>query len=177
VINNYIIKNRINIKTSEWLNEDNHFENEWFKPQRFAICDENGNTYTRIPRNDDPICIQVEGYIEKMNEHLAIGYYIYDENEVIVYHSASHDAKEQEIPKFQVGYNKIRTFIPKRFLNEATYRIELVVFIHSLRHICERAVNSPSIFLTIEGGLSDSKKWILKRPGIIAPLMRWESIT
>lgn len=176
VIKKYILDNSINLKKNEWINTDNSFQNEWFQPKRFAICDEKGLTYSRVPRNDEYICIEVEGQIENPNENLAIGYFIYDENEVVIYHSATHDMPEQDCPKFQKGYNRIRTHIPIRFLNEDTYRIELVVFLHCIRHICERGVNSPSIYLTIEGGLSDSGKWIFKRPGILAPVMKWESI-
>ena len=176
VIKKYVLSNTNDIKCSEWINTENRYTNDWFKPLRYALVDENGKTLEMPVRNDANIYIQVEGKVESLNENLTIGYYIYNEENVVVYHSATHDVNEQQMVRFSRGHNIIRTLIPKHFLNEDDYRIELVVFIHGEFYICRHMVDSPSIFLKIEGGLSDSKRWLERRAGIIAPVLKWEKV-
>lgn len=64
--------------------------------------------------------------------------------------------------------------MPKRFLNEGSYRIELIGSLHFREWILQPGVSAPSIYLTINGGLSDSPYWTVRRPGMLAPVFEWE---
>lgn len=176
VIKNYVSNTVSNAISAEWINMSGQFKNEWFIPLRFAVCDSSGITISSPIRNDEQSYLVIEGNIEKMNSKLTIGYYLFNQDEVLIYHSAIHDVPEEQRIKFKLGLNIIRTQIPNRLLNENYYRIELVVFIHGHSFICQQAINAPSVYFSIEGGLSDSNNWRLKRPGILAPVLNWEQI-
>ena len=66
--------------------------------------------------------------------------------------------------------------IPRRLLNEGTYRIELIASLHCRDWLLAPGQNAPSIFLTIQGGLSDSPYWMGRRNGIVAPVLPWEVV-
>ncbi|GAG99704.1 unnamed protein product [marine sediment metagenome] len=68
----------------------------------------------------------------------------------------------------------LRTKIPRRFLNEGKYRIELLASLYNRCWIFEPCKNAPTITITIQGNLSDSPYWMVKRPGILAPVNDWE---
>jgi lipopolysaccharide transport system ATP-binding protein len=53
------------------------------------------------------------------------------------------------------------------------YRLEVIGGLHHRQWLFEPGVNAPSIYLIIQGGLSDSPVWMIKRPGILAPVMPW----
>jgi lipopolysaccharide transport system ATP-binding protein len=176
VIKKYILSSTNDVKCSEWLNAENRYQNEWFKPSRFALVDENGTTLEMPVRNDSAIYVQVEGKVETVSEKLTLGYYIYNEENIVIYHSATHDVNEEQMVRWTKGHNVVRTQIPRHFLNEDDYRIELVIFMHGEFYISRQMKDSPSIFLQIEGGLSDSKRWLERRQGIIAPVLNWEKV-
>jgi lipopolysaccharide transport system ATP-binding protein len=58
-------------------------------------------------------------------------------------------------------------------LNEGTYRLEVVGGLHARSWLLQPGVNSPSVSLTIQGGLSDSPLWMHKRDGLLAPVIPW----
>jgi len=51
-----------------------------------------------------------------------------------------------------------------------------IPILYNRQWMYEPNVNSPSIYLNIQGGLSDSPYWMTKRPGILAPIFNWESV-
>jgi lipopolysaccharide transport system ATP-binding protein len=61
-------------------------------------------------------------------------------------------------------------------LNEGNYRIELIGGLHFREWLFAPGLNAPHINLTIQGGLSESPYWIARRPGLLAPLLRWEQM-
>jgi lipopolysaccharide transport system ATP-binding protein len=59
-------------------------------------------------------------------------------------------------------------------LNEGTYRLELNCSLHHREWIVRPGRNSPTVHLTIQGGLSDSPYWLNARPGLLAPDWQWD---
>lgn len=88
----------------------------------------------------------------------------------------SHDIPAEEPIKFMRGQRIITTRIPKRFLNEGESRIVLNMILHGEKHIIHSANFPPTIYLQIEGGHSDSMKFLMSRSGLSAPLFEWYSI-
>lgn len=176
-INNIIKKYLFNPgdkDNSEWINQKEYlYKNEWFQPIRFCITNANGNNLSMPVTNNDDIWIQLEGKVKHIDPALTIGYAIYNEEGLLLYWSYHTDGEEQTWPKLTHGYNILRSKLPERFLNEGTYRLELIGGLHCRKWLCEPGANAPSINLTIQGNLSDSPLWMNKRPGIIAPLMEW----
>jgi lipopolysaccharide transport system ATP-binding protein len=49
----------------------------------------------------------------------------------------------------------------------------LISSLHFRKWLAEPGKSAPSIYLTVQGGLSDSPYWMIKRPGLLAPVMEW----
>jgi lipopolysaccharide transport system ATP-binding protein len=173
VVKSYVMEASGGSKPAQWRNENNSFENPWFKPTWLGICDRNGNKINGPVRNDVDLFVRVEGEVTKYNEKLAIAYYVYNEENILLYQSATHDKSEDKFPKFKIGFNVLTGELPCRMFNEGEYRIELVVFLHGERCIIQQMQNAPSIFLEIHGGFTHSPRWTAKRAGILAPVLEW----
>jgi lipopolysaccharide transport system ATP-binding protein len=176
VIKKYVASNVAGAKSNIWINKGNEFQNSWFFPKMFCICDKDGKDVGFTIRNDEEIFLEVGGVITELDDRLAIAYFIYSSDNTLLYQSATHDVNAEKRIKFELGENVVRTRISKRFLNEDEYRIELVIFLHCYKYIAQQTVNAPSIYFQIEGGLSDSLQWITKRQGLLAPEMEWELV-
>jgi lipopolysaccharide transport system ATP-binding protein len=159
--------------SSEWINSGMEFHNPWFKPIRFFISDQNGNKKIMPISNDSDFWIHVEAEIEEINAALTVGYAVYSENGELLYWSYQTDSSEKNWPKLHKGRCSIRGKIPGHLLNEGTYRLELIGSLHFIKWLFEPGANAPSINFVITGGLSDSPLWMVKRPGLLAPVIEW----
>lgn len=160
---------------NEWVNPGKILENPWFKPLKLYLTNEHGDKHDGVFKNDTEIWLQVEGEIKQTEPALQIGYAIYSEEGNLLYWSCHTDVIEEEWPKLNNGYYVFRSQIPKRWLNEGMYRIELIVALYFKQWLSEPGKNAPSVYLTIQGGLSDSSYWMIRRPGLLAPVLRWDT--
>ncbi|MBF8275419.1 MAG: transporter binding protein [Candidatus Brocadiaceae bacterium] len=160
---------------NEWVNPGKILENPWFKPLKLYLTNEHGGKHDGVFKNDTEIWLQVEGEIKQTEPSLQIGYAIYSEEGNLLYWSCHTDVIEEEWPKLNNGYYVFRSQIPKRWLNEGMYRIELIVALYFKQWLSEPGKNAPSVYLTIQGGLSDSSYWMIRRPGLLAPVLRWDT--
>jgi lipopolysaccharide transport system ATP-binding protein len=174
VIKNYLSLLENQVKETEWVNSGNDYENSWFKPLRLRVMGDSGTKPQSFVSNDSDLYVYIEGIIIKSDPSLQIGYAIYTEEGNLLYWSFHTDRERDQWPDLKEGRNVLRTRIPKRFLNEGTYRIELIAALYYKQWICEPGNNTPSVYVTLQGGLSNSPYWIGKRPGILAPTLEWE---
>lgn len=174
VIKDYLISGSDEAQASEWLNFGHQFENQWFKPLRFSLTDVHGVLLDMPVRNDDDIWVQIEADIKEIDPSLTIGYAIYSEDGTSLYWTYQTDECEERWPSLVKGVNRLRSNIPKRFINEGVYRVEMIGGLHHRTWLFEPGVHAPSVFLNIQGGLSDSPFWLAKRPGLFAPVMKWD---
>ena len=158
-----------------WVNRDSRYKNNWFFPSRMLVADEHNEGITGSVRNDSECWIQIEGEILNEDPALQVGYALYAEDGSLLYWTCHTDSSEQRWPKLHAGRSKFRCRLPKRFLNEGVYRIELFVALYYREWLIEPGNNAPSIRLEISGGLSDSPYWFARRPGTIAPVLEWET--
>jgi len=172
-INDYLFANEEDINFSEWVNSGKKFNNIWFRPLQFYIGDESGNRLAMPVSNNSDFWVHIKANVEE-NNAMTVGYAIYSENGELLYWSLQTDEKEENWITLKTGINIFSSKIPQRFLNEGTYRLELMARFHgSNRWISKPGANAPSIFLTIKGGLSDSP-YMFERPGLLAPIMNWK---
>jgi lipopolysaccharide transport system ATP-binding protein len=177
IISTYLFDPDSSTNSSEWVNYNNEFNNPWFQPLQFYIGNSNGDKSAMPVSNIEDIWIYIKGTISEFDPALQIGFAIYDENGVLLYWSCHTDEAENNWIKFTKGENIVKTVIPKRFLNQGIYRIEMIVALYYRQWICEPGTSSPAIILNIQGGLSDSPYWLNSRPGILAPVMTWQKIS
>jgi lipopolysaccharide transport system ATP-binding protein len=173
IVKSYLFPAGGGVRSSQWLNTGDEFRNPYFIPQKFYIADSSGNPLDNPVSNNQDIWVQVEGLLTTGDPALEIGYSIFNENGITLYWSYFNDHEEKEWPVFSQGKIVLRSKIPKRFLNEGMYTLELLASLRSRAWITHTGKKSPMLHLIIQGGLSDGPYWTQKRPGVIAPLMEW----
>ena len=159
--------------SSKWSNNGSEYMNRWFRPLSLSISDENSNLLSSPVANSQEVWIQIEAEILDIDPALTMGYAIYAEDGSLMYWSYQTDSAEKNWPKLKTGISCWRSKIPANFLNEGTYKLEIIGGLHFREWICEPGVNAPSIEFQISGGLSESPFWHAKRPGLLAPIMNW----
>jgi len=162
--------------SSIWTDDGSHFDNRYFRPTRFAIVNQYGEPMPMPIANDQDAWIQIEGEIRQQNALLNVGYAVYSENGHLLYWSYQTDDKQEKWPRFGVGSLRLRSRFPPRLFNEGRLRVEMIAGLHFGEWLLEPGKHAPSIFLSIQGGLSNSPFWITRRPGLLAPVIRWERI-
>ncbi len=173
MVREYLFGAEDSFKTSEWVNRSDELDNPWFKPLHFYLGDEDGNNVIMPASNGSDTYLYIEGEVKQLDLALTLGYAIYCEDGTLLYWSYQTDGPEENWIKLSMGINVLRSKIPKHFLNEGTYRIECIGRLHSRQWLFEPGRNAPPIFLTVQGGLSDSPYWMNRRPGILAPIMKY----
>lgn len=148
--------------------------NTIYNPKRFFIVDRNGDILKESARGDETIGIVIEGELLKQDPALSIGFAVFASNGDLLFWSLHTDVEENLWPKLDLGYNRLVAWLPSNLLNEGDYRLELHISIHYKEWLFKPGVNSPSIGLSIRGGLSNSPHWINVRPGVIAPIIPFE---
>jgi lipopolysaccharide transport system ATP-binding protein len=141
----------------------------------FYLADDDGNVIKNSVRNDNICWVHINGEIKEINNMLCVGYAIYNNDGILLYWSYQIDTKQEYWPILHKGICKLKSKIPKRFLNEDNYYIELICSLHFRFWIVEPGMGAPSIQLSIIGGLSDSPYFYQKRPGALAPIIPWEN--
>jgi lipopolysaccharide transport system ATP-binding protein len=162
---------------SHWARKDGRFDNPWFAPHRFYLGDQDGNALAMPVSNDSEMWVHIEADAASTDPALTIGYAIYSEGGEPLYWSYQTDTHPDEWPSIKRGPIKLRSQIPARLLNEGIYRIELIGGLHHREWLFEPGRNAPQIFLNIQGGLSDSPLWTMKRPGLMAPVIPWSLLS
>lgn len=174
VIHDYLSCTDVNINHSEWHNIDNKYIDPNFTVTYFTVQDNQNITAKQAFKNNDEISIVIKGEITQLDKALQVGYALYDEENNLLYWSIFNDGHEESWPEIKKGKNTFSSLVPKRFLNEGTYRVEMIVAMYYRYWIIQPEKNSPSIYFTIQGGLSDSPYWMMRRPGIFAPELSWK---
>lgn len=161
------------VKPYEWVNTSNLYDGHWIKLKSFYLSGKD-NVKHGIFSNDSEFRVNIEVDIKNIDPGLNFGYAIFDENGHLLYWSLQTDTSYDSWPPLKKGHAILSSRIPSRLLNEGIYRIELISSIHFKEWIIQPGVNSPSIYLIIQGGLSESPLWMTRRPGILAPVIRWD---
>ena len=158
-----------------WTPSNGVVDNPWFAPCHIRICDSQGNTTERVLSNDEDIYVEIAGEICQTDPAFTIGYAISDTNGMLFYWSYHTDSDPATWPRINRGRCVLRSKFPRRLLNEGQYRLQLIGGLHMRTWLFDPEKNPPSIDFEIRGGLSDSPLWMLRRPGLLAPVIPWTS--
>ena len=156
-----------------WTNEGQP-KNDYFHVSSVSICGRGGEPLTMPVRNDSEMWVELRGQILKLDPKLTIGYAIFTEDGTLLYWSYQKDGREEDWCPMELGTILCRSRIHPRLLNEGTYRIEAIASLHFHQWLYEPGATAPHVYLQIAGGLSDSPYWMLRRPGLLAPVIDWE---
>jgi lipopolysaccharide transport system ATP-binding protein len=175
IVKHYLFDADHEANSQTWENDSNKFDNEWFQPTRFYIGNAAGSAIIGPVPNNHELFLYVEGIAQKRDAALQIGFAVYDENGSLIFWSYHTDGEEKNWPVIEdAGTWLFCVQLPKNLFNEGVYRIDLGVALYCRAWLCEPGVNSPSVFLDIQGGLSESPYWSSKRPGVLAPILDWK---
>lgn len=172
VISDYLISDSDN--NSYWNNPDSKYNDKLFIPKKFYLTDENLESIHSSVENTNKVAVIIEGEIKQLDPDLTIGFSIYNSEGELIFWSYHTDTAQEKWPALQIGYNKLVCWLPPNFLNEGEYRLELMASLHFKEWILQPGVNSPLIYFKIKGGLSESPYWMMARPGICAPILKFQ---
>ena len=160
---------------SEWKTvEPNRIDNYWMSIIKFYAVNSKGEIITGAISNHEEIFVELIADIHHLDPGLHFGFILINEKGLKIFTSLTTDTVEQEWPKLQTGNIKIRAKLPQLFLNEGRYKFALEASIRCSEWIYNPYNNSPSFFLTIRSGVSESPYWTEKRETILAPVLKWE---
>lgn len=170
----YLTKNQQGSDASLWINSGNECANDYFVPERLEASSANPASDDNYFSNEYDVHLSVTGTVRQYDPRLNIGLCIYSEDGQTLFWSFPTDTSEEKWLKLQLGQFNLRVTIPARFLNEGTYRAELIADLRNWDWLL-RPSGGQSAFVTfsIQGGLSDSPLWYRKRPGVLAPVLEW----
>jgi len=173
VTREYLFGARDQFQRSEWVNDSDRFGGRAFRPLRFAVCREDGSAVCEPIPNYVQVWVQIEAQIDEVDPSLTVGYAVHSQSGELLYWSYHTDADPVDWPKLGRGRVVLQSPLPRRLFNEGTYRVELIGGLHFRGWFFEPGGDGPSVFLTIQGGLSNSPMWMQKRPGLLAPVIGW----
>jgi lipopolysaccharide transport system ATP-binding protein len=144
------------------------------RPLYLGIEDAYGRPLMAPARNDEPLFVVIRADVRQLDPALCMGFALFNQDSQLLLWSLTTDGPEECWPRLQRGIVQLRCQLPKRFLNEGNYRVELNCSLHCREWLAQPGMNSPAVHFEIQGGLSDSPYWLYARPGILAPGWRWE---
>jgi len=153
---------------SNYKNNSNYFSLDWF-----GLTDNKFEIIKTFTKNNSQSYITVKFTLKELVTNFNFGIAIYDLNENLLYWSFNTDSFKHIEPK--LGFNDFKIELPVNQLNEGEYHIHFIASVHNEYWIHEPNVNSPYLKLKILGGLSKSKLWVSKRPGILAPILNYKT--
>ena len=167
----------LNNTNSVWISKENNTSNAWFKPIRLSISSDRKNSSSKASYGfDDEIWLHIDAEVQELDPSLTVGYAIYNEDNQLIYWTFNTDQDESSWIKIGKGGISMATKIPSEILNEGTYRVDMIAALHNRSWILKPDTTQPSVSFRRGGRFSNSPYWINKRPGIIAPLLKWELI-
>jgi lipopolysaccharide transport system ATP-binding protein len=173
IVKDYLYGELDTIHLERWVNPGDEFQNPWFKPTQLFFVDAQGHALTMPVSNATAIWLQIEGEVQEPDPALAVGIAVSSEDGQLLFRSFQTDGPNGQWPVLQRGACALRVKLPPRLLNQGTYKIDLLVSrLHDVWLFCPGR-DGPPVYLTIQGGLSDSPLWIDQRPGLLAPVLEW----
>lgn len=160
----------------EWNSklESKKLLNIYFTPEKMYLIDENQNILRGAISAGQRIGVLIEGEIRQLHQALTIGFAVYASTGELLFWSLHTDTEQEKWPLLKVGHNKVVGWISPHFLNEGDYRIELIISLHYLEWLSQPGFNAPVVNLLVRGELSKSPYWMIARPGLNAPILKFE---
>ncbi|HEY3268711.1 MAG TPA: polysaccharide ABC transporter ATP-binding protein [Armatimonadota bacterium] len=142
------------------------------------VLDARGESRTEFG-SSEYITIQIECLIRHLHPSLTIGFDLVRADGVTVLRSYQNDEAEPQWPAMHEGVNHLRCLLPRNMLNAGEYGVVPRISLH-----CSRWISSseePVVQFSISLSHGESPFWSIlgsvKRPGVIAPILGWNTST
>ena len=157
-----------------WENLQAEWHHKQFTPTRFFVGDALGNPQPMPLRRDQPSWVYIEGNIVDFDPALQIGYELFADDATLLFMCFTTDQEEMAWPVKRSGRVSVRSHLPVWLLNEGSFRLEISAGLRWRQWFCIPGTHAPSIEIEVVPGEPISPYWVEKRPGLLAPLVRWE---
>jgi lipopolysaccharide transport system ATP-binding protein len=145
-----------------------------FAPRRLAVTSADGLPLQGAAPVSESLRLTMEADVEQPDPALTMGFALFDEEGNQLFWSYFTDGPEAERPVLAKGRVRLSCLLPPSLLNEGVYRVEMIGGLHYREWILEPGKSPVAVQFELRGGLSESPFWISRRPGILAPRLRWE---
>ena len=171
-IDKVITKYQSNLYDVKSSGDLSHYNNEFFDLLDFRLVGKDGQELSQPIENGDKAFVRIELNMKKIHHAFTVGYAIYDADGTLMYWSYLTDDYDEK-NNVKPGKNILTGEIPNHFLNEGEYYIYFSASLHFIQWLVNPEEDSPCLKLNIQGGLSESPFWTIKRPGVNAPILKW----
>lgn len=176
IINQYLGNDGVGEASgSVWTNNDGALDHRVMRPVYFAVVDEAGRPLTQPASNEQRLFVVIRAELRELDPAFNVGFSLFAQDTELLW-SLSTDGPEHSWPKLDPGLVEFRCPLPARYLNEGSYRLEMIASLHCRDWFIRPGQNSPIVHFEIRGGLSDSPYWMFARPGMLAPVWIWERV-
>ncbi|OQC38807.1 MAG: hypothetical protein BWX64_01799 [Acidobacteria bacterium ADurb.Bin051] len=148
--------------------------NRWLEVVSFGLLSRNGRVVSAPVPWHEPVRVRVEAIVKEPDPSLNVGFALYAGGGELLFWSVSTDGEESSWPAMEAGRVVLETEIPAGWLNEGFYRVELIVSLHHREWLSQPGADAPSLTFEIAGGFGQSPHWTSRRPGLMAPVLRWQ---
>jgi lipopolysaccharide transport system ATP-binding protein len=167
---------RVEVSQNEWRSDGSSaVRNPYFNPLRMAIVDRELTPVLRDLQADEGFGLLIEGVAEVSNVALTVGFALHATGGDLLFWALHTDVAQNRWPPIRIGHNRLVAWIPPHLLNEGEYRLDLILSLHFQEWLSQPGVTAPSVGLSIKGGLSASPYWMMARPGLLAPIIPFET--
>jgi lipopolysaccharide transport system ATP-binding protein len=174
IITRYLSGGTADEPASVWVNGNNALNHPVMQPLYLAVENAESRPLTAPARNDEPLFVVIRADVRELDPALSVGFALFNQDSQLLLWSLTTDAPEERWPRLERGLVELRCALPRRLLNQGSYRLELNCSLHCREWLARPGFNSPAVHFEIQGGLSDSPYWLYAREGVLAPEWTWE---
>jgi len=165
-----------NETTNFWINTKEEYQNEFCTLREILLVDNSNNVIERdFVKNDDEFYVKLSFNSKKLHSSLCVGIAVYSETEELLFWSYNTDVPDEDKLMPSIGNNDFYIKFPEHLLNEGDYYIKPLISLHFIGWIINPDNFVPKIKLSIRGGLSKTIMWQEKRPGLLAPILKYKN--
>ena len=135
------------------------------------LVDPQGYVVSNPVGNNTQLTLVLDLEVREFDPELMIGYALYVDDGETLWWSFHTDMARSDWPPLRQGRERITCTLPRRLLNEGRYRIEFQSCVYFKKWFHEPNANGPSISFEIQGELSESPYWRIRREGTLAPIV------
>lgn len=122
---------------------------------------------------DNQVWLEIGIHVRIPSPDLTVGFALYDDVDGLLLWSFQVDSIVGNANVQTRGLNIFRVCLPLQVLNNGTFKLKPLVGIYNDRWIVPPDNELGRLRFALNGRLSDSPYWQLKRPGVFAPRLQW----
>jgi lipopolysaccharide transport system ATP-binding protein len=172
VVSDYLASSFVPLSEQSWIEPNLAPGNERVRLYRVAVQPVDGNVDDAITM-DKPLKVEVDFWNLIPGEHLHACLHFYTEQNIVAFTTSANEldssVSERPLPR---GLIRNVCYVPKNLLNAGVHKVMLLIVRNSSKVIFKKEdiLSFEIIDLSFRPGT-----WYGKEPGVVRPLLRWET--